>query len=108
MSFAAMIKYFYPDAAEGSDFALERSNSGKIDITLWNEEKLGKLPDIKLLHSRYIEFLKRQKELSPKTDDTDPAPWLNEVPEVARISHDNAFKIPIVDVDLRNGFVIQR
>ena len=108
MSFAAMIKCFYPDAKEGVDFALERSNSGKIDITLWNEEKLGKLPDIKLLHSRYMEFIKRQKELLPKTDDSDPAPWLNEAQETARISLDNAFKIPVVDIDFQSGFVIQR
>lgn len=108
MSFAAMIKYFYPDATDGVDFALERSNSGKIDITLWNEEKLGKLPDIKHLHSRYMEFIKRQKELSPKTDDTDPAPWLNEVQETVRISHNNELKIPIVDIDFQRGFVIQR
>jgi hypothetical protein len=108
MSFAAMVKYFYPDAMEGVDFALERSNSGKIDITLWNEEKLGKLPDIKLLHSRYMEFIKRQKELLPKTDDADPAPWLNEVQETARISQNNALKIPVVDIDFQRGFVIQR
>lgn len=108
MSFTAMIKYFYPDATDGVDFAVERLNSGEVDITMWNEEKLGKLPDIKLLHSRYMEFIKRQKELLPKTDDTDPAPWLNEFQETARVVRNNAFKIPVVDIDFKSGFVVQR
>ena len=107
MSFAKMIRYFYPDAAEGIDFTLERTASGEINVASWNENKLGKLPELRILHSRYMEFLRRQKELSPKTDATDPAPWFNKVPDSARVSRDNALKIPLVDVDFKSGFVVQ-
>ena len=107
-SFPAMIKYFYPDAVEGEDFTLERTDSGEINITRWNDDKLGQLPDLKTLHSRYMEYIKRLKEYSPKADDSDPAPWLNDSPETARVVHENTLRIPIVDVDFKRGFVIQQ
>lgn len=105
-NFNSMIKYFYPDAEEGKDFTVETRDNGEKYITSWNEEKLGKLPELKILHDRYIEFLKKQKKLSPKTDDTDPAPWLNSTTEKSRIARES-FKFPIVNVDFRRGIVTQ-
>lgn len=105
--FSAMIKHFYPDATEGTDFTVETADNGEKHFANWNADKLGSVPDLKLLHTRYLEFLKKQKELLPKTDDTDPAPWLNPPPEKVRISQPPAFRIPTVNVDFRKGIVTQ-
>lgn len=106
-SFEKMIKHFYPDAIGGTDFTIETSDKGEKTIVFWNAEKLGSMPDIKLLHDRYIEFLKKQKMLSPKTDDADPAPWLNTPVEQVRVSQPEPFRLPIVNIDFKHGIVTQ-
>ena len=106
-NFSKMIRYFYPDSEEGVDFTLRSQDSEKIVIDFWNAEKLGSFPDLKSMHDRYMEILKKQKTLSPKTDDTDPAPWLNPKPDAAFFSQPPQIKIPVVNVDFRNGIVTQ-
>lgn len=44
-SFEKMIKHFYPDAIEGTDFAVETADNGERNIVSWNTDKLGTLPD---------------------------------------------------------------
>jgi hypothetical protein len=106
-TFSKMIRFFYPDAAEDVDFTLRMQDSGEVKIVFWNTEKLGNIPDLKSMHDRYMEILKKQKTLSPKTDDTDPAPWLNPPPDAAFFSQPPQIKIPVVNIDFRNGIVTQ-
>lgn len=103
-----MIKWQYPYAIAGSDYTLKRDEDGKPTLNYWNEERLGPMPNMMKLHTEYMKMVKRKKELLPKFDDSDPAPWLNEKKETSRRVEQPSFHIPIVDIDLKTGLVTQK
>lgn len=109
-NFEKMILWQYPYAIAGKDFTLKTDNDGNPELDYWNTEKLGSLPNVMKLHATYMQFAKKKKELLPKFDDTDPAPWLNEKKEtVNRAFEKQIFShIPIVNVDFTNGIVTQK
>lgn len=108
VTFDKMIQWQYPYAVAGSDYTLKTDETGNPALDYWNEEKLGAMPNIMKLHTEYMLMAKKKKDLLPKFDDTDPAPWLNAKKETVRRAEQPSFRIPIVNVDLKTGIVTQK
>lgn len=107
-NFVKMITSIYPDAIYNKDFTLKPDEEGHTVIDQWNKLKLGEKPNIKILHSHYMNMVKEKKEMLPAFDDSDPAPWLNipEKKENIRIAKEKEIHIPIVNFDPVTGFLI--
>ena len=76
-TFQHMITAQYPYAVPGEDFTVKTGEDGHPAIGYWNAEKLGPEPSLTTLHANYMRWAMRKKEMLPKFDDSDPAPWLN-------------------------------
>lgn len=111
VKFEKMILWQFPYAIPNKDFTLKTGIDGNVELDYWNEEKLGQKPNIIQIHTAYMQMAKKKKELLPKFDDSDPAPWLNQKAETSRRSAEEKrpfFHIPLVDVDLKTGIVTQK
>lgn len=81
-----MIVCQYPYAVPDEDFTIKTGENGHPEIGYWNTEKLGTEPSLTAMHANYMRWAKRKKEMLPKFDDSDPAPWLNAVEDRTEIS----------------------
>ena len=86
-NFVKMITSIYPDAIYNKDFTLKPDEEGHTVIDQWNKLKLGEKPNIKILHSHYMNMVKEKKENM-------------------RIAKEKEIHIPIVNFDPVTGFLI--
>lgn len=117
-AFSKMIKFIYPDAVPGVDFTERSTEDGKVELAYWNERKLGSKPELMQLHAAYMRDVMRRKEYLPKTDTTDPAPWLNDSPPAdtsakteapaEKVLRASLAGLPVVNIDPVSGNIRQK
>lgn len=97
-----MIIALLPDAVPGVDFQVVVTADDRAEVTMWNENKLGRFPGLERLREIFLCYARKRKEKMPTFDDSDPLPYLEHKDVKARqmIQLD---KLPVVDVTTLGG-----
>lgn len=97
-----MVTTLLPDAIPGEDFTIILTADNRAEVTNWNDRKLGPFPGLAKMREVFLNYAQKRKAKMPSFDDSDPLPYMAELPEQARrmIRLDS---LPVVDVTTLGG-----